>query len=632
MRRKLHISILLFVILFPTGLECHGALKFRAVEGGNYAWLLDQAINCIAQDSHNFLWISTYGGLLRYDGATFQLMAHDPSDPGSIADNNAGKLLPDPERGGIWVATNAGLDYFDPVSGSFFHAIPGIYSKDMLFLGERILCCSGSKVFLCSESKGSISFAPIDIGIVPISMCDYDEGRFLAADHEGLYLLDKATFKVLSFAPSPSSTYSHSLVYYSRVADKIYVGNSIGTKSAVFSCRDGQLVKEDSFVPDNLHAVCDIDGKTLFGTNGNGLYILDNGTVSRMTVKDGLSSDVVTAFCYDTRGDLWLGLYRGGLMLNHKMMEPFSVIKDFKMVSSIIPTDDIIYAGTDSYGLGIVDRKSGRTRILNTSNSGIPGNNVVSMTLLDDEIWMAVYTKGLTSYNIKTGRFKTWSLDGQDAQYVDNNKTWIVRHDDRGRIWVGGPSLFLFARESQRFIKVAGFENVFISAIHCWGYTTIELTRGLLVRWFWFIISLNALAKRTSNICSTESTTRGWVDICHIDTLCFLSLCFCSSSLLLLEFNLSFLSTLLLFSRSKPATNSLTSEAFSKSRNYSSSECFLIDDSVATHKWDKPLNSISGLSMLFCLNAALEDGMDAKITSKVLAGEGCMLAINVEIV
>ena len=478
MRRKLHISILLFVLLFPTGLECQGALKFRAVEGGNYAWLLDQAINCIAQDSHNFLWISTYGGLLRYDGATFQLMAHDPSDPGSIADNNVGKLLPDPVRGGIWVSTNAGLDYFDPVSGSFLHAIPGIYSKDMLFLGERVLCCSGSKVFLCSESKGSISFAPIDIGIVPISMCDYDGERFLAADHEGLYLLDKATFKVLSFAPSPSSTYSHSLVYYSRVADKIYVGNSIGTKSAVFSCRDGRLVKEDSFVPDNLHAVCDIDGKTLFGTNGNGLYILDNGTVSRMTVKDGLSSDVVTAFCYDTRGDLWLGLYRGGLMLNHKMMESFSVIKDFKMVSSIIPTDDIIYAGTDSYGLGIVDRKSGRTRILNTSNSGIPGNNVVSMTLLDGEIWMAVYTKGLTSYNIKTGRFKTWSLDGQDAQYVDNNKTWIVRHDARKRIWVGGPSLFLFSRESQQFVKVAGFENVFISAISFSGDIAYISTRN----------------------------------------------------------------------------------------------------------------------------------------------------------
>ena len=478
MRRKLHISILLFVILFPTGLECHGALKFRAVEGGNYAWLLDQAINCIAQDSHNFLWISTYGGLLRYDGATFQLMAHDPSDPGSIADNNAGKLLPDPERGGIWVATNAGLDYFDPVSGSFFHAIPGIYSKDMLFLGERVLCCSGSKVFLCSESKGSISFAPIDIGIVPISMCDYDGERFLAADHEGLYLLDKATFKVLSFAPSPSSTYSHSLVYYSRVADKIYVGNSIGTKSAVFSCRDGQLVKEDSFVPDNLHAVCDIDGKTLFGTNGNGLYILDRGEVSRMTVKDGLSSDVVTAFCYDTRGDLWLGLYRGGLMLNNNLMESFSVINDFKMVSSIIQTEDIIYAGTDSYGLGIVDRKSGKTRILNTSNSGIPGNNVVSMTMLDDKIWMAVYTKGLTEYNISTGKFKTWPLDGHDAQYVDNNKAWIVRHDDRGRIWVGGPSLFLFERESRQFVKVSGFDNKFISAISFKGNIAYVSTRN----------------------------------------------------------------------------------------------------------------------------------------------------------
>ena len=198
MRRKLHISILLFAMLFSTGLECRGALKFRSVDGGNYAWLLDQAINDIAQDSHNFLWISTYGGLLRYDGAAFQLMAHDPSDPGSIADNNVGKLLPDSERGGIWVATNAGLDYFDPVSGSFFHAIPGISIKDISIIEGKVLCCSGSKVFLCSTTDKSISFSPVDIGFVPLSMCEYDKGRFLAVTHEGLYLLDKSTFEVLS--------------------------------------------------------------------------------------------------------------------------------------------------------------------------------------------------------------------------------------------------------------------------------------------------------------------------------------------------------------------------------------------------------------------------------------------------
>lgn len=478
MRRKLHISILLFAMLFSTGLECRGALKFRSVDGGNYAWLLDQAINDIAQDSHNFLWISTYGGLLRYDGAAFQLMAHDPSDPGSIADNNVGKLLPDSERGGIWVATNAGLDYFDPVSGSFFHAIPGISIKDISIIEGKVLCCSGSKVFLCSTTDKSISFSPVDIGFVPLSMCEYDKGRFLAVTHEGLYLLDKSTFEVLSFAPSPSSTYSHSFVYYSKVADRIYIGHSIGTKSAVFRCVDGKLVEDHSYAPDNLHTVCDIDGKTLFGTNGNGLYTIENGRVSRMTANDGLSSDVVTAICFDNMGDLWIGLYRGGLMMNQKTMDSFSLVKDLKMVSSIIPGDEVIYAGTDSYGLGIVDRSNGRTKILNTSNSGIPGNNIVSMTLLDNEIWMAVYTRGLVEYNISTGKFKTWSLDGQDGQYVDNNKTWIVRHDARKRIWVGGPSLFLFARDSQQFIKVPGFENVFVSALSFSGDFAYISTRN----------------------------------------------------------------------------------------------------------------------------------------------------------
>ncbi len=475
MRKRILAAIPILLLALTFCQKGFAQPNIRSVDGGKYAWLLDQSINGICQDRDRFLWISTYGGLLRYDGAEFQLMTHDPGDPNSLSNNNVGKICADPARGGLWVCTQSGLDYFNPETGQFEHAcfrdkddsVSPIRSRiqDILIFPDKIICCSSSKVYQCETTAENPVFATVDLDFQPLSLCNYDGKQILAANHKGLYMVDRTTWEQTAFAPARTSTYSHSFVYYSPITERIYVGGSIGTRSAAFRFENGQLTADNSFVPDNLHTVCDSNGKTLFGTNGNGLYILENGHVSRMTTEDGLGSDVIYTLCNDSQGNLWLGFYRGGLMLSQKMMESFSVISPFKMVTSIIPDEKSIYVGMDSYGLGIYDRESGKCKIFNTSNSALPGNNIVSMTRLGDEIWMAVYTKGLCSFNTQTQTFRTWSLEGHDELYVDNNKTWVIRHDQRERLWVGGPSLFIFSPQDHVFTKVDGFESKFISSI-----------------------------------------------------------------------------------------------------------------------------------------------------------------------
>ena len=477
------ISLLPLVGILPS----RAAMKIRAVDGGKYAWLLDQSINGICQDNERFLWISTYGGLLRYDGSEFQLMAHDPDNPSSLSNNNVGLIYQDPVRGGIWACTYGGLDYFNPEKGNFDHASlkekDGTVRplnkaiRDLLILPDKIMCCSGAKFFLCDSPDEGFVFHQVDLGLTPVSICKYDEDHFCALDHLGVYMLDSETLEIIAFAPSQSSYYDYGTVFYCRETGRIYVGNSIGTKSSVFRFENGMLVPDSSFVPDNLHKVCFSNGKTLFGTNGNGLYILENEEVTQITTKNGLASNVVTSFCHDAQDNLWLGQYRGGLMLSQNMTESMSVVTDLKMVSSVIPDEKTVYVGMDSYGLGIYDRSTGSCRILNTDNSRLPGNHIVSMTKLGDEIWMAVYTKGLCSYNTVTKAFRTYSLAAHDELYVDNNKTWIVRHDDKKRIWVGGPSLFLFSPETRSFTSVDGLASQFISSLSFNGPVAYVSTR-----------------------------------------------------------------------------------------------------------------------------------------------------------
>ena len=49
--------------------------------------LPNNTVMCIEQDKLGFLWISTEGGLARYDGLTFESFQPDPGDPNSIVGN-----------------------------------------------------------------------------------------------------------------------------------------------------------------------------------------------------------------------------------------------------------------------------------------------------------------------------------------------------------------------------------------------------------------------------------------------------------------------------------------------------------------------------------------------------------------
>ncbi|HET9430069.1 MAG TPA: two-component regulator propeller domain-containing protein, partial [Chitinophagaceae bacterium] len=79
-------------------------------------------LESICIDSSGNLWIGTYGaGLDRYDPVTgtFTHFRHNPNDPSSLADDTVSVLLTD-KNGTLWVGSQ-GLSRFDPKTGRFIH-------------------------------------------------------------------------------------------------------------------------------------------------------------------------------------------------------------------------------------------------------------------------------------------------------------------------------------------------------------------------------------------------------------------------------------------------------------------------------------------------------------------------------
>ena len=80
--------------------------------------LISNEANVFLQDRQGFLWIGTFGGLSRFDGATFANFVHAPTDSTSLAHNKVNSLYED-RTGFVWVVTNGGLDRFDSETETF---------------------------------------------------------------------------------------------------------------------------------------------------------------------------------------------------------------------------------------------------------------------------------------------------------------------------------------------------------------------------------------------------------------------------------------------------------------------------------------------------------------------------------
>ena len=71
----------------------------------------------VAQDPDGFVWVGTQEGLNRFDGFQFETYYHMEGDDSSLAHDYVRSFLFHNES--MWVASDGGLDIFDPNSGTF---------------------------------------------------------------------------------------------------------------------------------------------------------------------------------------------------------------------------------------------------------------------------------------------------------------------------------------------------------------------------------------------------------------------------------------------------------------------------------------------------------------------------------
>jgi signal transduction histidine kinase/ligand-binding sensor domain-containing protein len=383
-------------------------------------------IHGITIDSHQRIWLATYGqGLYIYD-RSYNLLAHHTSKdgPGYLSDNRLDKVLEDTE-GNFWITSDKGLNLIsatdDPLRAKPF------------------------KVYVHKENDPNSLLS----NSIKAVLVDKNNRLWLGSYFGGLNIYNKHASK---FHPIKSSKY---------IEGSLSNGNVFG-------------FEYDS--NDNLW----------IGTDGDGLNVLKHpkenlfqNKYERVELKSHNSKiEKIKALKIDRMNTLWIGTWGDGLFkmdLATKKYEQFlntpddqrSLIGNEVMQLELDSLDNLwigTFSGLDCYNL--------KTKVfthyknLNIPNTALQVDRISAIHSHRDHLWIAHEVFGLYEFNYKSKSFEKFNIP-EISEGVSIN---TIHHDERGFLWLGTNSNGLIryniaTEESKVFDEQKGLTNNIINAI-----------------------------------------------------------------------------------------------------------------------------------------------------------------------
>lgn len=349
-----------------------------------------EAITKIFEDHTGSLWLASRRGLLQFDRSTarFKRFTHNGLKPESISSDFVRAIAED-QAGRLWVGTEDGLNRFEPQSDRFVH-----YTNDAndvaslldnwvvtLYRDRAGSLWVGMAKGINRINRGIERFNRYRVqrnGIPGLSDGEVSQGYedsagiiWISTGGGGLNKLNRQTGRIEFFRHDPRNPRSLS-------------SNSVVT------------VYED-----RTHAFW-------VGTRGGGLDLLDRRTGSfthyRFDPENpySISNNAVISIYEDSAGTLWVGTLQGGL--------------------------------------NKFDRQRGQfTRFLrDPANPHSLGHNLVTDILegRDGRFWVATEGGGLNLLDRQTGQFTSFKHNAADAASISSNAVYSLAEDASGTLWI----------------------------------------------------------------------------------------------------------------------------------------------------------------------------------------------------
>jgi ligand-binding sensor domain-containing protein/signal transduction histidine kinase len=254
-----------------------GSAKERAAAFTIYTkqdGLLDELINCFAEDAEGDLWIGTNSsGLVRFKAR--ELTAY--GRPEGLPADGVVPITEDAE-GAVWIGmTCGGVARFKDGKFTNYEEIEG----------QKTNCVWS----LCADREGNVWIGTWDGGLTR-----FRDGKFETYTSQNSHLLNNVV-----------------LALYQDRGGALWVGTGLGLNRF----KDGEFTaayrQQNGLVHDDVRFITeDREGALWIGTTGGASRFKD-GKFTNYTTDNGLSHNFVRAIHQDADGAIWFGTYGGGL-------------------------------------------------------------------------------------------------------------------------------------------------------------------------------------------------------------------------------------------------------------------------------------------------------------------------------
>ncbi len=399
--------------------------------------LPENVVTAIVQTHDGYLWVGTYDGLARFDGASFTVF--DNNNTPEMSSSRVISLFEDRE-GNLWIGHETGelTRYRD----GHFYAVkfnPPWNDRKISGIGAD----QTGKIWVLNE-EGRLADVNSELISVPNAGVSTRAASLVAGEHGVLWVTYNGEVLTLD---------------HGQLIPIAPAGQSLGYVEAICPSRDGGLwvAGEQRLRKWNGSGWTDDLGPTPWGqspitmliemrsgclavgTLDQGLYLIfPHRGVLHFSRANGLPHDWVRCLYEDHEGTLWAGAGSGGLV----------ALRAGKVATVNAP-----------------DRWQGRELLsVTTAHNGA--------------LWIG--TEGAGLYRLDNGEWTHFA----ESDGLSNLFVWSVAEDARGRIWAGTWGGGLFIQQGEHFVHAPGLENVTVpmtAILHAQdGSTWIGTAAGLL--------------------------------------------------------------------------------------------------------------------------------------------------------
>lgn len=410
--------------------------------------------NDVIQTSDGYVWIGSYGGLIRYDGTSFRNYS---MESGGLASSSVRALYED-SKGRLWVGTNdAGVYLLE--NDVFTH----VESPDSAFLCIRDFCegdIDGESVVYCASNSGMAKIS--DNKLIPfetdglfgetVYSCGIDSlGRLWGAMNSGKCVLIDIADEDPACAFITSEELSCEYDIYCLASDKygnIYLGTEGNdiikiSFSSAESANSGELNEEkitrftfDSVSTHNKIRISDDNDILVCGLIGFGIVSQSDDNKITEFRSDSDKAASVNSAAKDYEGNYWLASSSYGVIkyTNGCFTSPnYEMGLDDTSINSVTISGGSYYIGTSG---GLLIYNSDLSRVENDFTALLDGVQVRhTMTDKSGAVWAASYsgTAAVTRYDPATG--ETLIFSSKNGLVSDNARVIFEMSD--GSVAVG---------------------------------------------------------------------------------------------------------------------------------------------------------------------------------------------------